>query len=85
MWKMGYLTVLHVRLGAKIGELHAKDSHSFRNKQILIFFISDIKSRYLTHNVFRLYIILVLGGLLLVIFAIAVCILYVSYMRSVSV
>ena len=32
--EMGYLTVLHVRLGAKIGNLHAKDSHSFCNKQI---------------------------------------------------
>ena len=34
--EMGYLTVLHVRLGAKIGNLHAKDSHSFRNEQILV-------------------------------------------------
>ena len=25
-WEMGYLTVLHVRLGAKIGDRHAKDS-----------------------------------------------------------
>jgi len=32
--EMGYLTVLHVRLGAKIRDLHAKDSHSFRNEQI---------------------------------------------------
>jgi hypothetical protein len=32
--EMGYLTVLHVRLGAKIGDLHAKDSHLFCNKQI---------------------------------------------------
>ena len=32
--EMGYLTGLHVRLGAKIGDLHAKDSHSFRNKQV---------------------------------------------------
>ena len=31
--EMGYLTVLYVRLGAKIGDLHAKDSHSFRNGQ----------------------------------------------------
>ena len=31
---MGYLTVLYVGLGAKIGDLHAKDSHSFCNKQI---------------------------------------------------
>ena len=29
MWKMGNLTVLHVRLGVKIGDLHAKDSNSF--------------------------------------------------------
>ena len=33
--EMGYLTALHVRLGAKIRDLHAKDSHSFCNKQIL--------------------------------------------------
>jgi len=32
---MGYLTVLHVRLGAKIGDLHAKDSNSFRNRVIV--------------------------------------------------
>jgi len=32
--EMGYLTVLHVSLGAKIGDLHAKDSHSFRKRQI---------------------------------------------------
>ena len=32
--EMGYLTVLHVGLGAKIGDLHAKDSHSFCNKQM---------------------------------------------------
>jgi len=32
--EMGYLTVLHVRLSAKIGDLHAKDSHSFRNRLI---------------------------------------------------
>ena len=32
--EMGYLTVLHVRLGAKIGDLHAKDSNSFRNRLI---------------------------------------------------
>jgi len=31
---MGYLTVLHVSLGAKFGDLHAKDSHSFHNEQI---------------------------------------------------
>jgi hypothetical protein len=31
---MGYLMVLHVSLGAKFGDLHAKDSHSFCNKQM---------------------------------------------------
>ena len=31
---MGHLTVLHVGLGAKIGDLHAKDSHSFCNRLI---------------------------------------------------
>jgi hypothetical protein len=35
---MGYLTVLHVRLGAKIGDLHAKDSNAFRKRLILIHF-----------------------------------------------
>ena len=34
MWKMGYLTVLHVRLGAKIWDLHARDSSSFCNRLI---------------------------------------------------
>ena len=33
--EMGYLTVLHVRLGTKIGDLHAKDSNSFCKRQIL--------------------------------------------------
>ena len=32
MWEMGYLTVLHVRLGAKIGDRHAKDSNAFRKR-----------------------------------------------------
>jgi hypothetical protein len=32
--EMGYLTVLHVGLGAKIGDLYAKDSNSFRNRLI---------------------------------------------------
>jgi hypothetical protein len=32
--EMDYLTVLHVRLGAKIGNLHGKDSNSFRNRLI---------------------------------------------------
>ena len=34
MWEMGYLTGLHVRLGAKIGDRHAKDSNAFRKQQI---------------------------------------------------
>ena len=32
--EMGYLTVLYIRLGAKIGNLHTKDSHSFYNRLI---------------------------------------------------
>ena len=32
---MGYLTVLHVRFGAKFGDLHAKDSSLFCKRQIL--------------------------------------------------
>ena len=35
MWEMGHLTVLHVRLGAKIGDRHAKDSNAFRKRLIL--------------------------------------------------
>ena len=31
---MGYLTAPQLRLGAKIGDLHAKDSHSFRKRLI---------------------------------------------------
>ena len=31
---MGYLMVLHVRLGAKIGDLHAKDFNAFCKRQI---------------------------------------------------
>ena len=31
---MGYLTVLHIRLGAKIGDLHAKDSNAFCKRQM---------------------------------------------------
>jgi hypothetical protein len=34
MPKMGYLTVLHVRLGAKFGDLHAKDSSLFCKRLI---------------------------------------------------
>ena len=29
--EMGYLTVLQLRLGAKIGDLHAKDFNTFAN------------------------------------------------------
>jgi len=32
--EMGYLTVLHVRSGAKIGDLHAKDSNAFCKRLI---------------------------------------------------
>ena len=38
--EMGYLMVLHVGLGAKIADLHAKDSNSFYNKLILIRFVT---------------------------------------------
>jgi len=31
---IGYLAVLHVRLGAKFWDLHAKDSSLFRKRQI---------------------------------------------------
>ena len=34
MWEMGHLTVLHVRLGAKIGDRHAKDFNAFRKRLI---------------------------------------------------
>ena len=33
-WEMGYFTVLHVRFGAKFGDLHAKDSSSFCTQQM---------------------------------------------------
>ena len=33
--EIGYLTVLHVRLGANFGDLHAKDFSAFRKRQIL--------------------------------------------------
>ena len=46
--EMGYLTVLHVRLGAKFGDLHAKDSYSFRNR-----LINRIRYRFLTVIVLR--------------------------------
>jgi len=32
--EIGYLTVLHVRLGANFGDLHAKDFGAFRKRQI---------------------------------------------------
>jgi hypothetical protein len=32
--EMGYLMILHIRLGAKIADLHTKDSHSFRNERM---------------------------------------------------
>ena len=32
--EMGYLTVLQLRLGAKIGDLHAKDSNTFCKRLI---------------------------------------------------
>ena len=35
MWEMGYLTVLHIRLGVEIGDWHAKDFNAFRKRQIL--------------------------------------------------
>ena len=38
--EIGYLTALHARLGAKIGDLHAKDSNSFRNRLIKTISIS---------------------------------------------
>jgi hypothetical protein len=31
---MGYLMVLYIRLGIKIGDLHAKDFYSFYNRLI---------------------------------------------------
>ena len=36
MWEMGYLTVLQVRLGTKIGDRHAKDSNAFRKRLIAL-------------------------------------------------
>ena len=35
MWETGYIMVLQVRLGAKIGDRHAKDSNAFRKRLIL--------------------------------------------------
>ena len=34
MPKIGYLTVLYIRLGAKFGDLHTKDSSLFYKQQI---------------------------------------------------
>ena len=34
---MGYLTVLYISLGAKIRDLHAKDSNAFRKRLIVSF------------------------------------------------
>ena len=36
MWETGYITVLQVRLGAKIGDRHAKDFNAFRKRLILL-------------------------------------------------
>ena len=33
---MGYLTVLHERLGVKIGDWHAKDFNAFRKRLIVV-------------------------------------------------
>jgi hypothetical protein len=33
--EIDYLTVLHVRLGVKIRDLHTKDSYSFYNRLII--------------------------------------------------
>ena len=33
---MGYLTVLQVRLGVKIGDLHAKDFNAFRKRRLVL-------------------------------------------------
>ena len=33
--EIGYLMVLHVKLGANFGDLRAKDSNAFRKRQIL--------------------------------------------------
>jgi hypothetical protein len=34
--EIDYLTVLYIRLGAKIGDLHAKDSNAFYKQQIVV-------------------------------------------------
>ena len=35
--EIGYFMVVHIRLGAKIGDLHAKDSNSFCKRLIASF------------------------------------------------
>jgi hypothetical protein len=57
---MGYLTVLYVGLGIKIRDLHAKDSYSFCNKQIVFKSIAKIKIKRATHT-FGKYIITARG------------------------
>jgi len=42
---MGYITVLHVRLGAKFKDLHAKDSNSFRNRLMPLTWVASEPSR----------------------------------------
>ena len=49
--EMGYLTVLHVGLGAKIGDLHAKDSNSFRNRLIVALTALMSRKRHLDKGV----------------------------------
>ena len=43
---MGSLTVLHIRLGAKIRDLHAKDSYSFRKRLIFQCFLKMTNLAY---------------------------------------
>ena len=58
--EMGYLTALHARLGAKIGDLHAKDSNSFCNRLIDFnrFFKFWFRVRAVSYRAF----LLVIGG-----------------------
>jgi len=53
MWEMGYLTVLQVRLGAKIGDWHAKDSNAFRKRLMHAFSASAIASAWLPDSTYR--------------------------------
>ena len=48
MWGMGYLAGLHVRLGAKIGDLHAKDSSLFRKRLILSRMVNSVQNASLS-------------------------------------